>query len=82
MQATSSPAHPRIDQDAPHTVTDARRPSSRYRRPVMTGRRITLCACGGVLSAHLPDARVDPNGKSRGRTKKRRTQPPSDPECE
>ena len=24
----------------------------------MTGRRIALCACGGVLSAHLPDARV------------------------
>ncbi len=26
----------------------------------MTGRRIALCACGGVLSAHLLDAREAP----------------------
>lgn len=78
-QATSSPAHPRIDQGAPQTGTDARRPSPRHRRPVMTGRRIALCACGGVLSAHLLDAREAPNGKPHGRRKTRRTQPPSDP---
>ena len=52
----SSPAHPRIDQGAPQTVTDARRPSPRHERPVMTGRRIALCSCRGVRSAHLLDA--------------------------
>ena len=26
----------------------------------MTGRRIALCACGGVLSTHLLDAREAP----------------------
>src|SRR3972149_840121 len=58
-QATSSPAHPRIDQGAPQTVTDARRPSPRHRRPVMTGRRIARSAPAAVsltVTPHLEAA--------------------------
>jgi hypothetical protein len=81
-QATSSPAHPRIDQGAPHTVTDARRPSPRHRKPVMTAggsRSAPAAVCGQRICWMRAK---HPNGKSRGRRKKRRTQPPSDPERE